>query len=134
MKVEVQAAAGRIGGVEEVERDEVVGIGVGAIRTIDITVVLIESVTVTGVTMVTVVTVLITAVFPVSNAARMTLSFSNVSSVGADFITEDTSVIITYIIHVVAVNAAAVIVNAAPAAGVVVLSFAVLIVVVIICI
>lgn len=112
-KVEAQAAAGPMGGLQGVQRDEVVG----ATMTTDITVALTEIVIIDDVAMVTVVAVVISDVFPLDNFAHVTLAVIRVSSVGIDvfnFITEDTCVIITYITpRVSAVSAAAVAVNVA---------------------
>ena len=121
-------AAGLIRSVKEVERDEVVGIGVGATMTVDITVVLTEIAIIDNVAMVAIVIAVITAIFPVSNSACMTLRIIQVNSVGSDVIRfniEDSSVIITYIIlEVTTVNDAAVIVNVTLAVGIKILSFA----------
>lgn len=96
------------------ERDEVMDIRLGATVTIDITVVLIEAVTIDGVAIVTAVTVMVIAVFPVSNFPRRTPTFIHVSNVGIN--------VISFIFpHVAAVAA---VVSVAPTAGVDVISFA----------
>lgn len=110
----MQKAAGLVGGVEEVERDEVMDIRLGATVTIDITAVMVEAVTIDDVAIVTAVTVMVIAIFPVSNFPRSTPTFIHVSYVGIN--------VISFIFsHVAAVAA---VVSVAPAAGVDVSSFA----------